>query len=151
MSAIVLAGLELTAGAEPTAIITEESELPKSAICHITRATLVPCATQSTFYLKASISDSQDIVLAAVSSSQPSVGLDLVFHADSTPMFSVTSVPELKGEAEAEVHRPSERLCGRGAGRGRHGRRRRRRRGRGGADGGGDGGDERGHQARRVR
>ena len=102
MSAIVLAGLELTSGAEPTAIITEESELPRSAICHITRATLVPTAgsstTPATFYLKASISDSQDIVLAAVNSAQPTVGLDLVFHADSTPMFSVSSVPELKAE-----------------------------------------------------
>ena len=103
MSAVVLAGLELTSGAEPTAIVTEDSELPKSAICHITRATLVPtgtATTPATFYLKASISDSQDIVLAAVNTAQPSVGLDLVFHADSTPLFSVTSVPELKGDAK---------------------------------------------------
>ena len=104
MSAIVLAGLELTSGAEPSAIITEDSDIPKSAICHITRATLVPTAssatTPATFYLKASISESQDIVLAAINASQPSVGLDLVFHADSTPMFSVTTVPELKGDSK---------------------------------------------------
>jgi FK506-binding nuclear protein len=103
MSAVVLAGLELFPGAEPASILPPDAELPRSALVHLTRATLL-CpgalspAVSPSFYLKAQISESQEVILNALSPLRPSSSLDLAFHADSSPLFSVVGGDEIKGK-----------------------------------------------------
>jgi hypothetical protein len=63
-TAIVLAGMELTAGAEPQPL-TPAGELPPSAVVTLTRATLVmqkPLPNNAMFYLRSHINEEQVIV-----------------------------------------------------------------------------------------
>ena len=103
MSAVVLAGLELFPGAEPASILPPDAELPRSALVRLTRATLLcpgasALAVSPSFYLKAQISESQEVILNSLSPQRPSSSLDLAFHADSSPLFSVVGGDEIKGK-----------------------------------------------------